>query len=234
MRRGTVLAVLLGLGLVDPASAQTAKKPNKKPPEKTVSEEEKKARIAFEAGELAFSEKNYEIALVNYQSAYGYLKDPAILFNIAQSFRFLERYAEARKGYQDFLAAAPNSPYRGEIEIILHDVESKLAEQAAKPSSQPTSQALSNPNLYPVEKPPARVGLSLGLLAGGAAVFAGGIPLYGRSILQDEVVTPQERGAFVGLNVAGAVLLVAAPVVFYAFRKPAKEKPGAVVAGGAR
>jgi tetratricopeptide (TPR) repeat protein len=87
----------------------------------------------FAAGERAYELKDYDAAARSFRAAYDLVKDPAYLFNIAQSFRMAHHCRQARGFYNDFLAAQPSTRSRAAIEGWLHELEPcAAAEDAAE------------------------------------------------------------------------------------------------------
>jgi tetratricopeptide (TPR) repeat protein len=88
-----------------------------------------RAKALFEAGEIAYSEKDYTLALKNYESAYSEFRSSALLFNIAQCHRLLSHYQEALVAYQQFLEQVPQTPYRAEVEGHIATLTTQLGQQ---------------------------------------------------------------------------------------------------------
>jgi len=66
----------------------------------------KHAEDAFEKGISFVKQKKYEMALIEFQSAYEIMPEPLVLFNIASCLKELLRFAESAKAYEEFLRIA--------------------------------------------------------------------------------------------------------------------------------
>jgi tetratricopeptide (TPR) repeat protein len=87
------------------------------------------AKKLFEAATVYYNAKDYEKALYGYQDAYKAAQLPFILFNIAQCYRFLGRYQEARDAYVKYLKDEPKSEYKAEVEQKIKDMDAAIAEE---------------------------------------------------------------------------------------------------------
>jgi len=63
------------------------------------------ARQSFTAGTRAYDLGHYEKAIDEFRRAHERSKDRRLLYNIAQSYRMLERWPECAAAYQEYLAA---------------------------------------------------------------------------------------------------------------------------------
>lgn len=129
-----VYAAAIGSAWAAPKSSKPAPKPPAEAPApnkeaEPAAEDPRKveARARSEKGGKLFSAKRYEDALTEYRAAYQADEQPAFLVNIAQCYRLLNRPESAKYFYQEYLLAAPETPYRGEIEGHLTALDEQIA-----------------------------------------------------------------------------------------------------------
>ncbi|MBN1611847.1 MAG: hypothetical protein JW940_34770 [Polyangiaceae bacterium] len=96
----------LGLCVVATAHAEPATSDHAQPGP----QEDQEATRAFLSGKDDFESGRFAEAKEQFQRAYLLTKDPALLYNLGQSYRKMGRCAEAQQAYQQFLQAAPSSP----------------------------------------------------------------------------------------------------------------------------
>jgi tetratricopeptide (TPR) repeat protein len=92
-------------------------------------EQQSEALELYEKAEARYRLLQYEQALTLYQEAYLQSKEDSLLFNIAQCYRLLGRYEEAKRSYELYLQDDPNTPYREACERFLQEVIEALATQ---------------------------------------------------------------------------------------------------------
>jgi tetratricopeptide (TPR) repeat protein len=84
------------------------------------------AKVHYDLGE-------YDAAAEAYQKVYRIKPLPALLYNIAQSYRQAGHYEKARQFYKSYLREAKDAPNRGAIEKAIREIDELLAkEQKAK------------------------------------------------------------------------------------------------------
>lgn len=140
-------------------------------------EQQTKALELYEQAEARYRLLQYEQALALYQQAYLEAREPSLLFNIAQCYRLLQRYEEAKSSYELYLQDDPNTPYREACKRFLEEVNEALAKDPRPPK--PASKALTPDRPKPDESlfasraylVPASLG-TLGLLFGASALLA--------------------------------------------------------------
>jgi tetratricopeptide (TPR) repeat protein len=108
-----------------PPSASAQKKKPKPPNSQNVAPEDNltKAKELFERGEAFYKLGEYDKALNEYREAYLVSKAPLLLLNIAQCYRYLGQYEEAKHNYEAFVREDPNSLYRQEMEDKIAEME---------------------------------------------------------------------------------------------------------------
>ena len=90
----------------------------------------------FAAAQDAFAQGNYKEAAQQYQASYDITQDPALLFNIGESWQRAGDLGRARDSYQAYLKAQPSAADRAEVEQRL-----KAIEAAAPPAPAVTAPA---------------------------------------------------------------------------------------------
>jgi tetratricopeptide (TPR) repeat protein len=140
-RLAAALAVLLGVGL---STARAA-----------TPEAEKQARRSFERAEAHFKAGLFAEALAEYQAGYEQAPLPGFLINIAQCQRRLGDLKQARNTYRKFTLVAPDSPYVGEVQTLIAELE-RLMESDSDTAAPTTNPATDGEQGSGVEPPPAK------------------------------------------------------------------------------
>jgi tetratricopeptide (TPR) repeat protein len=73
------------------------------------------AKDHYQRGTRSYDLGNYDDAIREYSAAYGFVSDPAILFNLAQAHRLSNHPTEAIRLYRTYLSKVPNSPSKRDI-----------------------------------------------------------------------------------------------------------------------
>ena len=140
------------------------------------------ARDAFEEGAASFRLGKYQAAIGAWQHAYELRPDPVFLFNIAQAYRLAEDGAHALEFYRRYLAAAPTSPNRAEVERRIEQLQagtspatvaSTDAGSFALPSSSQPPPAATATLEESAPRPPGRIELGADV---GLALWLSGPP----------------------------------------------------------
>ncbi|HWO19531.1 MAG TPA: hypothetical protein VNO30_12175 [Kofleriaceae bacterium] len=113
MRRG-VLVLALTLAFANPASAQ--------PPERS--------HEAYARGEAQYQAGDFLAAAASFEQAFALERDPSILFNVAQAYRFGKACAKAAGAYRRFLAAVSDAPNAAQIREYITEQERCAQSQA--------------------------------------------------------------------------------------------------------
>jgi tetratricopeptide (TPR) repeat protein len=191
------LFVLSSLSFVEKAESQ----PNGKIPAETLTQ----AKARFNEAEVFYRIGEYAKALEGYKEAYLLAKKPAILFNMAQCYRYLKSYEEALRTYQIFLLDDPNTPIREEVEESIAELKAIIAQEQATPTSQPATSP--TPQTVPVVLPqtaptalryhgPKKT--TLYMFSGAAGVASGVFGLFAlnvvkkSTILQNQIEDPSD------------------------------------------
>jgi len=129
---------------------------------------------AYARGEAQYQAGEFLAAAASFEEAYAAERDPSILFNVAQAYRFGKACAKAADAYRRFLAAASDAPNASQIRDHIAEQERcarQQAEQARSARAEPP----------PARTPPAHPGRGWrlgGLAIGGAGVLALGVGGY--------------------------------------------------------
>jgi tetratricopeptide (TPR) repeat protein len=92
------------------------------------------ARRHFETGTRAFNLGEFTTAAEEYRAAYKLKPDPAILYNIAQSYRLSKNTEQALFFYRSYLRNANDPAHREEVEDRIRALEEQQKQQQAPPN----------------------------------------------------------------------------------------------------
>jgi tetratricopeptide (TPR) repeat protein len=134
MRKLASFAFVLALCVV-PAIASAQEQQPQQP--QSSDQLDEAARLTFESARQAFVAGEYERALGLFRQAYQLSNRPGLLYNIAQTLDRLRRDAEALEAFQQFLAAQPDTPNRGEVEARIRVLEQAV--QNNRPAVDPVT-----------------------------------------------------------------------------------------------
>lgn len=102
----------------------------------------------YEKATRAYDVQKYEEAVDEYQKAYEIGGDPAMLYNVAQSYRLNDQLPEALRFYRRYLQRSPNARNREDVERKIADLEKTVEERRKAAASTPA------PAPVPVPAPP--------------------------------------------------------------------------------
>lgn len=103
----------------------------------------------YEKATRAYDVQKYTEAVDEYQKAYEIGGDPAMLYNVAQSYRLADQPSDALRFYRRYLQRSPNARNREDVERKIADLE-KTMEERRKAAAAAAAPA-------PVAPPPAAV-----------------------------------------------------------------------------
>jgi tetratricopeptide (TPR) repeat protein len=134
------------LALVAAAPA-VAKKPS--------AQMQEQAKEHYTAGMARYNLERYDDAIKEFESAYLIVPDPTFLYNIAQSHRMANRPAKALEYYKRYLRGPPAPPNRTDVEVLMEQMEAKVAEaaKAAKAPPPPAPAPAPPPPVFPKAVP---------------------------------------------------------------------------------
>lgn len=102
------------------------------------------AKQAYSEGKRQYDLGDYQAALTAFKQAYLNYEEPVFLFNIAQCYRALGDRPSAVRSYRAFLRNWPKAPNREQVERIVAELETAMAQdQTAKAA--PPQDTLSPP-----------------------------------------------------------------------------------------
>ncbi|MEO6951837.1 MAG: hypothetical protein ABI321_08480 [Polyangia bacterium] len=136
------------------------------------------AKTAYESGIKEFGDGKYDDAARDFGRSYELVGEPAILYNVAQSYRLAQRFGNAAKAYREFLAhLPPDAKSRPEVEGRIVEMDERVADEQRRAERARIEPPREAPIAHVVEPPPAKrigtleiVGYSLvGVTAAGLA-----------------------------------------------------------------
>jgi hypothetical protein len=153
------------------ASAQKKKSPNHNSPSSQPSAATVaflNAKALFEQGEAFFRLGEYQSALNKYREAYLISQAPLLLLNIAQCYRYLGQYDEAKHNYEAFIREDPKSPYRKEMQDKILEMETILEAKQRELSKVPAYLvSMQAPKEEPKRAKAWMIGTGIGVVLGG-------------------------------------------------------------------
>jgi tetratricopeptide (TPR) repeat protein len=133
-------------------------------------QKEEVARAEVAAAAAAYNLGYYDDAARHYEEAYRQVPDPALLFNIGQSYRLAGKPDRAITAYRSYLRTAPaDAANRGQVEKRIPELE-KLVEQMKSAQTAPPPGTL--PAAPPSAAPPAVQSQASATPAGASPVAA--------------------------------------------------------------
>jgi len=125
---------------------------------RALADDAKLARQHFDDGSKLYDLGKFRDAAREYEEAYKYKPDPALLFNIGQAYRAAGDAEAALTAYRSFLRKVPDAPNRADVEGHIARLQAQVEEQrrakereaaTVKPTPTPT------PTLTPALTPTA-------------------------------------------------------------------------------
>ena len=111
------------------------------------------AKMHYERGTTLFDLQRYVEAAKEYEAAFEAKNDPALLFNIAQAYRFGGDYAKAIAAYRSFLRRVPEAENRADIDRRIAELQKLADEQKRAQSTPPTGTLKPGENPQPATPP---------------------------------------------------------------------------------
>ncbi len=131
----------------------------------------REARRHFDEAELSYRAGHYAEALAKYQAGYAAAPLPGFLVNIAQCQRRLGDLKTARATYREFVLVAPDSRLVPEVETLIKELDTLIADLASGGSGETAAQEgagagnadvhMTDPAAPPPSPAPAAPSLSL-------------------------------------------------------------------------
>lgn len=112
------------------------------------------AKMHYERGTTLFDLQRYLEAAKEYEAAFEAKNDPALLFNIAQAYRFGGDYGKAIAAYRSFLRRVPDAENRADIDRRIAELQKLADEQKRNQITPPTGTLKPGENPPPTTAPP--------------------------------------------------------------------------------
>ena len=129
---------------------------------------------AYARGEAQYEAGEFLGAAASFEEAYAAERDPLILFNIAQAYRFGKACAKAADAYRRFLAAVSDAPNAAQVRDYIAEQEQcaqRQADEARRVRTEPPPPVAPAPDR-------GRARRAAGLAVAGAGVLALGAGGY--------------------------------------------------------
>ena len=108
----------------------------------------------YEKATRAYDVQKYSEAVDEYQKAYEIGGDPAMLYNVAQSYRLADQLPDALRFYRRYLQRSPNARNREDVERKISDLEKTIEERRKAAAAAPAAPVAPPPQVV-VAPPPA-------------------------------------------------------------------------------
>jgi tetratricopeptide (TPR) repeat protein len=86
-------------------------------------------RAHFKKGQTHYALGEFQAAIEEFREAYRLKQEPAILFNLAQSYRQIHEWQHAYFHYRQYLNQRPDAPNRPEVEGLIEQMKGKMDEE---------------------------------------------------------------------------------------------------------
>lgn len=172
----------------------------------TQAAQDKLARLHFEAGKQAYELGRFADAAIEFQRGYDLSKLPLFLLNLGHSYFALDRFEEAIKACEQYLALKPNDPVHvREAEDLLTSAQRHKQLQAPPPppvtteAPPPVTTEAPAPSPLPETPPPPRRGPAhpalgwtgvVGMVVGVGLIMGGAVLLVDAGNLNDSFNHP--------------------------------------------
>ena len=113
-------------------------------------------KLHYEKATRAYDVQKYNEAVDEYQKAYEIGGDPAMLYNVAQSYRLADQLTEALRFYRRYLQRSPNARNRDDVERKIAELE-KTVEERRKAAAVVATPVVTAPPPATPAPPPAEV-----------------------------------------------------------------------------
>jgi tetratricopeptide (TPR) repeat protein len=161
------LAVILAVTLLG-VTARDARAMQLSPPQRT------EMKQHYDKATRAYDIQKYMEAVEEYQKAYEIGGDPAMLYNVAQSYRLNDQLPDAIRFYRRYLQRSPNARNRDDVERKIAELEKTVEERRKIAAAVPVAQVpvapvgvIATPSPVP---PPQAEGSSSGRMVAGIIV----------------------------------------------------------------
>ena len=100
-------------------------------------DEAREARDHFQKGRTLYDVGRFDDAAREFEAAYQIKPDPALLFNLAQAYRFAGKNQPALIAYRSYLRNLPNASNRAQVEASIAELQRIVDEQQHAQKSPP-------------------------------------------------------------------------------------------------
>jgi tetratricopeptide (TPR) repeat protein len=112
-------------------------------------------RAHFKKGQTHYALGEFQAAIEEFREAYRLKQEPAILFNLAQSYRQIHEWQHAYFHYRQYLNQRPDAPNRTEVEGLIEQMKGKMDEEERLAKSEAAATPPPPPvTLKPTTPPP--------------------------------------------------------------------------------
>jgi tetratricopeptide (TPR) repeat protein len=161
------------------------------------------ARQHYDKGVTLYDLGQYHEAAKEYEEAYKFKSDPALLFNIGQAYRNANEPADALRAYRAYLRRSPDARNRADVEGYIARMQKAVDEQhAATPPPPTTPPATTTPPPTATTPPTTSSTMTSGTTMSAATSGSDKPPLYKRWWLWAAVGGVVVAGVVVGVAVA--------------------------------
>jgi tetratricopeptide (TPR) repeat protein len=91
----------------------------------------------FKKGQTHYALGEFQEAIEEFREAYRLRQEPAILFNLAQSYRQIHEWQHAYFHYRQYLNQNPEASNRVEVESLIEQMKTKIDEDERAAKAQP-------------------------------------------------------------------------------------------------
>jgi tetratricopeptide (TPR) repeat protein len=114
-------------------------------------------RMHFKKGQTHYALGEFQEAIGEFREAYRLRQEPAILFNLAQSYRQIHEWQHAYFHYRQYLNQKPDAVNKAEVETLIEQMRTKIDEEERLARAEPASVAAAPPSAKSPPTPAAQV-----------------------------------------------------------------------------
>jgi tetratricopeptide (TPR) repeat protein len=94
-------------------------------------------KMHFKKGQTHYALGEFQAAIDEFREAYRIRQEPAILFNLAQSYRQIREWQHAYFHYRQYLNQRPDAPNRVEVEGLIEQMKGKMDDEERLAKAEP-------------------------------------------------------------------------------------------------
>lgn len=118
-------------------------------------DDEAAAREHYRKGSSFFDVGRFSEAAHEYEVAYQFKNDPALLFNLGQAYRFSNEYEKAIIAYKSFLRRVPRASNAAIVQTHIANLQELIEKQKRAGTSAPSGTMAPESAVEPTPPPPA-------------------------------------------------------------------------------